>query len=259
MCDATAGVYPFSGGNHMMLSVIGSSFTIEYLLKGLYENTIGRLSEAISGRDTPEDAFAHKTAVEYGAFMHTVPWYEFPFFARIGQLWRDTPPTGPRMVRKWERKLALTAEYGGKGIYGWLIGLSSGAAYGTEADRIHAWIDNASDPTFADGVVRKVHQMGPRSYIVTLPRYEAFTVRAKLLVKGQVRFLEIAGNDEILLTILAPAALERDSSLMARLDEPLLTDGSMRRTALSVPVRSLHEIILKLEQRGATIEHIYDY
>jgi hypothetical protein len=259
MCDATAGTYPFSAGNHVMLSVIGSSFTIEYLLKGLYENTIGRLSEAVSGRNTPEDIFAQKTAAEYGAFMHTVPWYRFPFFAKVGQMWRETPASGSQIVRKWERKLALTAEYAGKGIYGWLIGISSGAAYGADQERVHVWIENASDAAFADGVVQKVHQMGPRSFIVTLPRYEAFTARAKMLARQQVRFVEIAGNDEILVSIVAPAAVERDSTLTVRFDEPFLTDASRRRTALSVAVRSLHDIILKLEQRGAVVEHIYDY
>jgi hypothetical protein len=259
MCDATKGVYPFSGGNHMMLAVIGSSFTIEYLIKGLYENTVGRFTEAISGRDTPEDVFAHKTAVEYGAFMHSIPWYRFPFFSKATHLWRETPALGPRMLRKWERKLALTAEYGVKGIYGRLIGMGSGATYGAEAERVHAWIENASDSVFADGVVQKVQQMGPGSFIVTIPRYEAFTTRAKLLMKQQVRFVEIAGNDEILITVVGPAAPEKDNTLTVHLDEALLTDASIRRTAVSVLVRSLHDVVLRLEQRGATVEHIYDY
>ena len=76
------GGYPFSTGNHLMLGIIGSSFSIEYALKGLYENTVGRATEWIAGHDTPEDAFARRTAAEYGTFMHTVPWYEFPFASR---------------------------------------------------------------------------------------------------------------------------------------------------------------------------------
>ena len=259
MCRATKGVYPFSGGNHMMLAVIGSSFTTEYLVKGLYEKTVGRLTESIAGRDTPEDVFAQKTALEYGSFMHTVPWYEFPFFSKIGRLWRETPAMGPHVLRKWERKLALTAEFTAKGIYGWLIGVSSGAAYGAEDLRIHAWIENVPDAVFADNVVRKVEQVGPRSYIVTLPRYEAFTIRAKLLVKQGVRFVEIAGNDDILVTIVAGGAIEPGAGVTAVLDERFLTDNPSHRVALTVPVRSLHDVIMRLEKSGATIEHIYDY
>ncbi len=259
VCDATKGVYPFRGGNHMMLGVIGSSFTIEYAIKGLYENSFGRLTEWISGRDTPEDAFAHRTAVEYGAFMHTVPWYRFPFGAKLAQLWRETPLTGPRFVRKWERKLALSAEYAVKGVYGSLIGLGTGATYGEEDLRIHARIDNAGDAVFADGVVRKVKVLGPRTFVVTIPRFEAFTGRARLLIAQGVRFLDIAGNDEIVVTVLSSTSLSSDSSASVVLDEPVLTEANTRRIALQVPVRSLHEVVPRLEKSGARLEHIYDY
>ena len=258
-CDATKRVYPFSWGNHVMLAVIGSSFSAEYLVKGLYENTIGRLTEWV-GRDTPEDQFAQKIAVEYGKFMHTVPWYEFPFFSKLGQLWRETPMTGPRFVRKWERRMALTAEFGAKGIYGWLIGLASGATYGAEDLRIHAWIDNAGDAVFADGAVKKVRQLGPRAYVVTIPRYEAFTGRVKALIAQGVRFMDIAGNDEILVTALAPTTYTVSNGLGAvLLADPLLTDPATKRLAIAVNVRSLHDAVTALERSGATVEHIYDY
>ena len=259
VCAATKGTYQFSWGNHVMLAVIGSSFTIEYIIKGLYENSIGRLAEW-AGRDTPEDAFAHKTAVEYGTFMHTVPWYEFPFFTKLKQLWSSTPLGGPRLVRKWERKLALTAEYGAKGIYGWIIGLASGATYGAEDLRIHAWVENASDDIFGDGVIKKVKQLGARTYIVTIPRYEAFTTRTLTLISQGVRFVDIAGNDDILVTVLTPASVKLPADTGAVLiDETLLTDRSTRRAGLRVPVRTLHETVSRLQQAGVRVEHIYDY
>ena len=102
-------------------------------------------------------------------------------------------------------------------------------------------------------------QLGPRSYIVTLPRYEAFTTRVKLLVKQGVRFAEIAGNDDILVTILARGPIEAGDGVKAVLDERFLTDSASHRIALTVPVRSLQDVILRLEKSGATIEHIYDY
>jgi hypothetical protein len=42
---ATRHAYPFATGAHVMLTVIGTSFSVEYALKGAYEKTIGRLSE----------------------------------------------------------------------------------------------------------------------------------------------------------------------------------------------------------------------
>jgi hypothetical protein len=242
VCDATKGKYPFSGGNHLMLAVIGSSFSIEYVLKGLYENTAGRISDMISGHDTPEDALAHATAVEYGAFMHTVPWYDFPFAAKLSQLWRRTPMSGPHMLRKWERRLALTAEYSAKAIYGWLIGLGSHAAYDAVQPTLQAHIQRA-DGSAAD---------------VTLPRYEAFTAAALALLHDRVRFGNIAGNDEILLTALVPAAFHA-VGLNVVLTEPLLTDPAQSRIAVRTQVSTLHEVVASIEKSGGKIEHLYDY
>ena len=73
-----------------------------------------------------------ETAQEYGAFMHTVPWYQFPFGARLAALWSETPMWGPQPLRKWERRAALTAEYSFKAGYGWLIGMATSSAYAPE-------------------------------------------------------------------------------------------------------------------------------
>lgn len=259
VCGETKGVYPFSAGNHLMLGVIGSSFSIEYVLKGLYENTVGRATDWIAGHGTAEDAYAHATAVEYGAFMHTVPWYEFPFRAKLAGLWQ-TPLWGPHAVRKWERRLALSAEYGVKAVYGWLIGRGSKATYGDEDLRIYAWIENAGDEVFSDGEVRKVKEIRPRSFVVTMPRYEAFTTRSLMLIAQGVRFVDVAGNDEMLVTAIVPSSLSGEE-IGTRLifKEPLLTDYTRTRIAMKAPVRSLHAIVAQLQNRGATIEHLYDY
>ena len=55
--------------------------------------------------------------------MHHTAWYRFPFFDRLGALWTRVPTSGPHAGRKWERRLALSAEYVIKGTYGWLLGL----------------------------------------------------------------------------------------------------------------------------------------
>ncbi len=131
-CDATRGRYPFEFGYHVMLGVIGVSLTAEYGVKAVYENTVGRLTEWLFSTDTPEDVFAAAVATEYGRFMHTTPWYQFPFADRLRDLWSDVPWWGPRAVRKWERRMALSLELGVKAGYGAVMGMGSQAAYGAE-------------------------------------------------------------------------------------------------------------------------------
>ena len=63
-----------------MLWVIGTSFTVENAVKGLYENTVGRITEWISsGEQTDEDLFAYQMNKDYVAFIYDYPWYEFSF------------------------------------------------------------------------------------------------------------------------------------------------------------------------------------
>jgi len=260
VCRATKGVYRFDTGVHLMLGVIGTSFSAENAVRGAYERTIGRVTELIAGYHTEEDAFARRTAREYGAFMHTVPWYEFPFASKLKALWRETPLLGRGLVRKWERRLALTAEYGIKAGYGWMIARSTGAVYAAEELAIHAWVENASERIFDDDRVRRVRTVDDRSYLVMLPRYEPFTEVVTTLVKQGVRFRDFAGNETILLTAIAPRAWdEKLPSGEIVLGATILTNPAAKRIAVKAPVASLDTILAGLESRGVTLEHLYDY
>jgi hypothetical protein len=260
-CDATSRDYPFEGGYHMMLGVIGASFTIENLLKAIYENSIGRFTAWWSGRGSAEDAFAAKVSAEYGAFMHTTPWYEFPFRTRLRQLWREVPSSKSGWLRRWERRMALSAEYTAKAVYGWLIGLATRSAYSPEDLKIHARIENAPDSIFRNPDIQKVKQLGTRSFIVTIPRYEAFTKTALNMLRDNVRFVDVAGNDEMLVSAIAPASMDDQvvglGTLVAR--RPMTIDDERNRLAFRVRVAKLHEAIPTLRAAGATIEHLYDY
>ena len=56
------------------------------------------------------------------------------------------------------------------------MGLASGAAYGAEDLRILARIaDTRTAGVSPIARVKLVKQLGPRRFVVTLPRYEAFT------------------------------------------------------------------------------------
>jgi len=145
-------------------------------------------------------------------------------------------------------------------VYAGIIRWSTGAVYRPEDLVIHAWIDDAPERIFADGRIKKIKAVAPRSYIVTLPRYEAFTQVVVALAKQGVRFRDVAGNDEILLTAIAPGAWDdRLGTAELLFSESLLTNPAARRIAVRAPVASLHLILADLPSRGVTIEHLYDY
>lgn len=258
-CAVTKAAYPFDAGSHVRLGVIGSSFTIENSLKWLYENSVGRLTEWASSTDTPEDAFARRTAQEYGTFMHSAPWYEFPFASRARALWAEMPLGRRHLLRRIERRLVLTAEYSVKAVSAWVMSSGSGASHGPGQGRIHATVENVPPAVLGDPRVKAVQQLGSGAYVVSLPRYEAFTKAVLDLSARGVRFVDIAGNDEILVTVLVRrSASPGPPAGRLILGAPVLTDPTMHRLAIRIPVGSLGTLIGLLARERAVIEHVYD-
>src|SRR5690606_4868742 len=69
--------YPENGEYLTMLRVIGVSTTAEYLVKGAYEGTIGRLMRwSANNEDTEEDRIYARAQQAYAHFIHDKAWYE---------------------------------------------------------------------------------------------------------------------------------------------------------------------------------------
>jgi hypothetical protein len=124
--------YAFNTEYHVMIMVIGISTTVEYGLKAIYETLIGRLTEltAFHGR-TAEEQFGAHVAQDYVDFIRVRPWYEYDFWRKLCELWKETDYWGPDLLRKWERKYILTSEYVVKAAYGWVIKKATQASYET--------------------------------------------------------------------------------------------------------------------------------
>jgi FAD/FMN-containing dehydrogenase len=257
----TKGAYSFNWGYHLMVFVIGTSFSAENLVKGIYERTIGRITEwTTAGETTPEDQFAAQAARDYVDFIRVRPWFEFSFARRLQALWSNTPLLGPHLLRKWERKLCLSAEYIVKAQYATLITLPSDSIYGDSDDTVLALAENVSEPALeAASGVPVMHRYGQYA-LLALPHEERFRDPALELMSHGVRFQEIAGNQTILLTTIAPASWSYDlGSGHEVMSEPVLTAPGRRRVGIAAPVTSLHSIVGELQQRHLDVEHIYDY
>lgn len=261
--NATKEQKGFNVGYHVMVSVIGSSFTIENTVKGIYENLIGRLTWWLTSEPTQEDRFAARVAQEYVDFIHVTPWYEFPFARRVKQLWSQTDFFGPGLVRKWERKLALSLEYLAKAQYATLIKLGTKAAYGDADTEMLALVEGlTADVRKAEPRVEVLRRFDNNVALVSMPRYDEFRDVTERVTRQGVRFREIAGNDDILITAVVPASWRYDLSAgQVVFSNPILTspDRSLSRAAIKVPVASLHHVLRELNAKGVVAEHIYDY
>lgn len=262
VCRVIQGRYPFNSDSQFTLAFIGISFTAENMLKGVYEGTISRFTEWISS-DTPtaEEVYAAQVAQEYGEFLHMTPWYFFPFGEKLKGLWNETSLWGPDPLRKWERKFALTIEYGGKLLYGGFTKWGAQATYGgADVEKIYAVTTGVTDDMLNDDfeVIQKIDD---QKQLIRITRFEYFSDTVPGLTERGVQFIEIAGNDEILFTLLGPQnadyAFEHGKYLF---DLPILTRPSLTRAAIKVRVADIGPFLQELKSRpDIKFEHMYDY
>jgi FAD/FMN-containing dehydrogenase/ubiquinone/menaquinone biosynthesis C-methylase UbiE len=258
--QVTNNKYGFNWGYHLMVFVIGTSYTVENVLKGIYENTIGRFTEWTRGNTmTEEDQYAAQVAQEYVDFIHVDPWYDFPFWNRFKKLW-CIDLFGSNLIRKTERKLFLSIEYGGKAAYAWLIRLGTKSVYGDADNYILARVNKIPEKTKSESGIKVIKQFQDSSALIVLPRYEKFKSAVSTLSFSNIYFLEIAGNDEILMTCIFPKNKKNSLTYTQTLfEKPILTSPDYKRIAINVPVKKLHQAILSFHRENQEIEHIYDY
>jgi FAD/FMN-containing dehydrogenase len=266
---AARGRYDIAAGTHVMLGVIGVSTAVEYGLKGVYEGTIGRLFELnMPAGGTAEDRYAARVARDYAKLISTRGWYEFPFGHALAGLWTDVPYTGPGFFRKWERRFALTAEYGVKAVYAHVIGLGTAAGYAPDALTrqlvVAGWSDSLSVATPGDtspGHVRAVRTLDRGYTVLTVGRYDPF--RNELLrlsdFAGRLRVAEINGCDVVTVTGIAPRGWKAPARSSAVVAYAVPSDTASSRVLLQVSARDLLDVLRASRATGLRVDHVYDY
>lgn len=262
--------YPVSVGDHVMLGVIGLSTALEYGLKGLYENTIGRLFELdrpVGGTD--EELYAANVADAYAKLIVEKGWYEFGFAHALKHLWTDVPLLGPGVLRKWERRVALSCEYAIKAVYATVIGIGTSSAY--EADVLPryvvaaGWSDSLAERR-APGdsalmSVRRVEWLDRRYALLSVPRYTPYRDALLALARhaDRVRVAEISGNRVVTFTGTAPRAWSIPSRATEIVGYVAPADPQRVRVVLAVDARDLLDVLTVAQRDGLVVDHIYDY
>ena len=244
-----------------MIYVIGVSYSIEYAIKGIYENTIGRVFEWIrGGQRTPQDDYARAVLQDYAAFLYTIPWYKYPFREKLDGLMAITAPT-PSQARSWERDFALGAEYFVKIGYAWLIQKGLDASSDDEPrDIMFAVATLPPEVLSAEPRIKPIRALSPQWQLVQTPRYKDFTEIVQGLLDRGIPLAEIAGNREIMITVIAPKSADldvKDAAELFSLD--LDAKPGFRRAGLKARIDRLVDINRELKALGAGIEHFYDY
>ena len=244
-----------------MIYIIGVSYSIEYAIKGLYENTIGRVFEWIRGEErTPQDIYARKVLQDYAAFLYTVPWFKFPFREKLDGLMAITARTDSPL-RTWERTFALGSEYYVKLGYAALIQKVLDASGDDEPRDIMFAVATLPPAVLAkEPRIKPIRALNPQWQLVQAPRYKDLTEILQSLLDQGFGLAEIAGNHEILITVIAPDAARldvKDTTELFSLE--LDAKPGFRRAGLKAKIDRLVDINRDLKAKGVSIEHFYDY
>lgn len=244
-----------AGDAKVMIYTIGISYTVELAIKAAYERTIGRLFEWASGWHSADDRYAAAVQARYGAFMHETPWYRFRFGQALAGLWRTHEPE--LHARHWERRVALSSEYGVKAGYAWAIDRATGATLGRDEPTLR-FVTTASPAAIRaiDPRLTPVRTLAGGATVVGAPRYQQFNALLDKLAAARVPLVEIAGNHTIFVTLLLPAAQPDPTG--ALLTMPIERAG-WRRVGVGVPVPRLTALLRNTRATGGIVEHIYDY
>ncbi len=232
--------FPTNTGYHFMIWVIGSSASVEYSVKSLYETLVGRITDTREV-NTDEDRFNAVFTQDYVDFIKDRPWYEFDFKSRLKTLWGSTDFFGDHFFRKIERRYILSSELLVKYGYGKLIGLGTQTVYDEALPTTAVILENDS--------------------LLYLPRYDRFAAAVMSLAKEEKSFKEIAGNrSAILITVLVPADYSNDfEGAQTIFQQPLASNPILKRVAITVPVGLLHQLLLQIEKDKIKLEHVFDY
>ena len=144
---------------------------------------------------------------------------------RSRHLWTDVPLTGPGMMRKLERRLALSGEYGIKAVYATLIGAATASAYTPDALSrflvVAGWDDSiavgAGAADSSGGRLHRVRWLDRHYALLRVSRYTPYRDALLALARrpDRLRVAEIAGNRVVTLHgdgsegLAAPRSLHR--------------------------------------------------
>jgi FAD/FMN-containing dehydrogenase len=256
----TKRVYPENSEYLTMLHVIGVSTTVEYMVKSAYENTIGRFTRWLANdEDVEEDKLIAKAQREYSNLIYDKAWYEFNFYSWVKKIWSDTDFFGNNFIRKIERKIFFTAEFGFKSIYAKLIGFASKATYEKSDGLIYMKAEASNAEAFRVDDRITIIAQEKNKYLISIPRWNPFTHILPKLASKNVKFLDISGNDEILVTVLSNKGAPKPSCGKLLFESRVVSDSSKKRLVLQTKVEELSKCLNSYRTYFGYIEHIYDY
>ena len=239
-----------------MIHTIGVSFTAEMSAKAAYEETIGRAAAALRGqKKTAQDTAVAQISADYATFLRQTPWYKYPFAVKRHELW-SAPARG---VRAWERRVGIGLELAAKAAYARVIAAAV-AAQAPAALLIRSVVTGIDQNTLAGIPTTTIVAVRPGGIEIETPRYDLFTrILAEIARRGGT-MREIAGNDDIMVTVTVPAGADAPRLPRGHVIMRMPRDGfASDRLLVDLKVSDLTSLLEAYPLGDPGVEHVFDY
>lgn len=243
-----------------MLKIIGISTTAEYLTKSIWENTFGRISSwTATNLNSPEEKIITNAFNDYVNYIYLEPWYKFSFYPWIKSIWSQ-PFFGSNFIRRTERKIFFTFEFLIKEVYARVLKMGAASAYGPANERIVLWVNGNIDFALIDSRIKILKKLNEGNSLISMPRWQPFTEIVPKLASHGVVFKEIAGNDEIVLSVVVPKDyIEKFTESQVLFKSRMVSDDSKKRLVILVKLSNLTDLINDFDKKSIPMEHLYDF
>lgn len=250
--------YKYNGEYQLMIYIINSSCSAEYVTKGWYERVVGRLTDT-KEVETDEDRFTAQYTKDYVAFINDNFWYEFDFKDRLKRLWTETSFFDSHFLRKMERKYFLTSELMVKWGYGKLIKMGAETMHGPDDTYTMVLVDRLPEKLKKKYDI--VENYPDKSVLLRLNRYARFNSEIAQLAEDKLTFREISGNNTaIFVSLKVPANKFFSTSYTENIfSQPIPSEPKKKRIVLAVLVKDLNRMLLKVKEEHYDVEHVFDY
>ena len=240
--------------------VIGANLSAEYFIKSVYENTVGTITQFISGSNTEADRFIANSWNNYAKKMYQATWYHYPYFDDLKGMWTETSLFNKNFIRNFERKIAFSISYLIKGTYAKIWLLTAAQKENQTFSIVYAKDKLALEN---EGVII-LKELSDDKYLIQTERYAGFKEVLLKLISKDVKFVEIQGHDIIALSYLSNKELEPFSNSDGAdiLDKKKLffePNGYTHRVTLRAKTKNLTEVIDAINLNGNKFEMIYDF
>jgi SAM-dependent methyltransferase len=196
---------------------------------------------------------------DYAEFIKTVPFYEFPFFQKMRQMWRGMQEGGNPLLNFYMAAMT-TVEFIAKGVFS----MPLNATYkDSETGRIQLIVKDPYHKVeqLKDDRIKMVKQDDTGQLkAIDVPRYLQFKEILSKLSQANIAIASIAGQKKIQLKVKVNASSTTHVKYCQKLSEvPILTESTHKYVRLNVDVSKLSCVIRNLEEQGAEISYAHDF